>query len=268
MLSSVRNMIRVPDLRNKILFTLLMIALYRLGAYIPAPGIDLDAVEELKDRRRPAAASSASCSCSRAGAHPVRAVRPRDHAVHHQLDHHADPRGGDPQAGGVAAAGGRRAAQDHPVDALPGRRHRAAAVHRPGVPLPQRWRRSARRSGQQHRPRPGARVHAVPGDHRGDHPDGRARPADVDGGAHHPAGHRQRHVAADLRLGREQLPGSRGTAQRREGHAAPAGTAGAGRDPAGGHRVHRAGPAAHPGAVRQAGRRAVACTAARAPTSR
>ena len=48
MLSSVRNTFRIPDLRGKILFTLLMIALYRIGAYIPAPGIDLDAVQELK----------------------------------------------------------------------------------------------------------------------------------------------------------------------------------------------------------------------------
>ena len=48
MLSSLRNVIRVPDLRGKILFTLLMIALYRAGAFIPAPGIDLDAVQELK----------------------------------------------------------------------------------------------------------------------------------------------------------------------------------------------------------------------------
>ena len=48
MLSSLRNMFKVPDLRNKILFTLLIIALYRLGAYVPAPGIDLDAVEELQ----------------------------------------------------------------------------------------------------------------------------------------------------------------------------------------------------------------------------
>jgi preprotein translocase subunit SecY len=38
----------VPDLRNKVLFTLLMIALYRFGAFIPAPGIDLDAVKELR----------------------------------------------------------------------------------------------------------------------------------------------------------------------------------------------------------------------------
>jgi preprotein translocase subunit SecY len=47
-LSSVRNTFRVPDLRGKILFTLLMIAVYRIGAFLPAPGIDLDAVQELK----------------------------------------------------------------------------------------------------------------------------------------------------------------------------------------------------------------------------
>jgi len=47
-LSSVRNTFRVPDLRGKILFTLVMIAVYRVGAFLPAPGIDLDAVQELK----------------------------------------------------------------------------------------------------------------------------------------------------------------------------------------------------------------------------
>jgi preprotein translocase subunit SecY len=41
-------MFRVVDLRNKILFTLAMILLYRLGSFIPAPGIDLDAIESLK----------------------------------------------------------------------------------------------------------------------------------------------------------------------------------------------------------------------------
>jgi preprotein translocase subunit SecY len=41
-------MFKIPDLRGKILFTLLIIALYRVGAFIPAPGIDLDAVQELK----------------------------------------------------------------------------------------------------------------------------------------------------------------------------------------------------------------------------
>lgn len=48
MLTSLKNMFKVPDLRNKILFTLLMLMLYRFGAFIPAPGIDLGAVEQLK----------------------------------------------------------------------------------------------------------------------------------------------------------------------------------------------------------------------------
>jgi preprotein translocase subunit SecY len=43
-------MFKVPDLRNKILFTLLILALYRLGSHLPAPGIDLGAVKTLKEQ--------------------------------------------------------------------------------------------------------------------------------------------------------------------------------------------------------------------------
>ena len=49
MLSRIGNMFRVPDLRNKILFTLFALALYRLGSFIPAPGIDTLAVQALRD---------------------------------------------------------------------------------------------------------------------------------------------------------------------------------------------------------------------------
>ena len=42
MLSIYRNMFKVPDLRGKILFTLAMFAVYRLGATIPVPGIDIE----------------------------------------------------------------------------------------------------------------------------------------------------------------------------------------------------------------------------------
>ncbi len=48
MLSSLKNMFKVPDLRNKILFTLFIIALYRLGSNITVPGIDFAAVQELQ----------------------------------------------------------------------------------------------------------------------------------------------------------------------------------------------------------------------------
>jgi preprotein translocase subunit SecY len=49
-LSSLRNMFKVGDLRNKILFTLLVIMLYRFGSFVPAPGIDYDQVQILRDR--------------------------------------------------------------------------------------------------------------------------------------------------------------------------------------------------------------------------
>ena len=38
--AAVRNMFNVPDLRRRILFTLGMLAVYRLGAHIGAPGIN------------------------------------------------------------------------------------------------------------------------------------------------------------------------------------------------------------------------------------
>ena len=42
-------MFRVPELRNKILFTLFILMLYRLGSFLPAPGIDTAAVDALRD---------------------------------------------------------------------------------------------------------------------------------------------------------------------------------------------------------------------------
>jgi preprotein translocase subunit SecY len=53
-LSALRNAFKVPDLRRKILFTLAIIAVYRLGANIPNPGIDHAAVQQLIDRGREA----------------------------------------------------------------------------------------------------------------------------------------------------------------------------------------------------------------------
>ena len=48
MISNLRNIFKVADLRNKVLFTLMMIALYRLGAHLPTPGIDVAALKQLK----------------------------------------------------------------------------------------------------------------------------------------------------------------------------------------------------------------------------
>ncbi len=46
MLSVFRNMFRIADLRNKILFTLFIFGIYRLGAAVPVPGVDLERVAD------------------------------------------------------------------------------------------------------------------------------------------------------------------------------------------------------------------------------
>jgi len=50
MLTAFRNAFRIHDLRNKILFTLFIFVLYRLGTTVPVPGVDLGAIKEFTDR--------------------------------------------------------------------------------------------------------------------------------------------------------------------------------------------------------------------------
>ena len=49
MLSNVKNIFKVVDLRNKVLFTLAMVAVYRFGSALRVPGIDAQAVRQLRE---------------------------------------------------------------------------------------------------------------------------------------------------------------------------------------------------------------------------
>jgi preprotein translocase subunit SecY len=49
MLKTILNAFSVAEIRKKLAFTAAILALYRLGAYIPAPGVDIDAVKEIQD---------------------------------------------------------------------------------------------------------------------------------------------------------------------------------------------------------------------------
>jgi preprotein translocase subunit SecY len=49
MLRTIANAFSVADIRKKLAFTAAMLLLYRLGAYIPAPGVDANAVKELSE---------------------------------------------------------------------------------------------------------------------------------------------------------------------------------------------------------------------------
>jgi len=51
LITNIKNVFNIPELRNRILFTLGMLAVYRTGAHIPTPGINGDALEKfLKDQ--------------------------------------------------------------------------------------------------------------------------------------------------------------------------------------------------------------------------
>ena len=49
MISTILNAFRVADIRKKLLFTAVMLALYRLGAYIPVPGVNVEALEAISE---------------------------------------------------------------------------------------------------------------------------------------------------------------------------------------------------------------------------
>ncbi len=45
MIEAVQNIFNVPDLRKRLLFMLAMLAVYRVGAFIPTPGVDFEALQ-------------------------------------------------------------------------------------------------------------------------------------------------------------------------------------------------------------------------------
>ena len=65
MLQSLRNIWDIPDLRKRVLFTLGLLAVYRLGSHIPTPGHQRRGPDRLL-RAEPGATGSAWWTCSRA----------------------------------------------------------------------------------------------------------------------------------------------------------------------------------------------------------
>ena len=47
MLTALGNIFKIPELRDKIIFTLIMFAIFRMGTHIPVPGVDPTAIEQL-----------------------------------------------------------------------------------------------------------------------------------------------------------------------------------------------------------------------------
>src|SRR4051812_8073503 len=50
MFTTLANIFRVPELRNKVLFTVFMLMIYRIGYHIPIPGVDQSSFSALANR--------------------------------------------------------------------------------------------------------------------------------------------------------------------------------------------------------------------------
>ena len=59
MLTGLKNTFRIPELRGKILFTIAMIVLYRIGAHVPVPGIPFQGMLDLSNVGEGSVAASA-----------------------------------------------------------------------------------------------------------------------------------------------------------------------------------------------------------------
>src|SRR5271169_2071893 len=49
---AVLNIFRIPDLRRRVLFTLALLAVYRIGAHVPTPGINTDVLGQIFDQNQ------------------------------------------------------------------------------------------------------------------------------------------------------------------------------------------------------------------------
>ena len=263
MLSRLANIFRVPDLRNKVVFTLAIIALYQIGANVPVPGVNWARLQALES---PASASGvlgflnlfSGGALVRLAVFGLGVMPYITSSIIIQLLSTVIPKLEEWRDQG--AVGQKKITQTTRYLTV------ALAVMQslgPGLRLPRPRLRAAR---HQHRPDPELQLAAGPV--HGPDPHGRHRLRHVAGRAHHPARHRPGHVDPDLRQrgGRHphrvqgDLRGGRQD-QVRDHHPRLA-------DPAGVHRLHRPGPAAHPRDLRPPGRGAADVRRQLAPTSR
>src|SRR6187401_2896661 len=52
MFTTIGNIFRIPELRNKVLFTIFMLMIYRVGYHVPIPGVDQSNFAELQKRQQ------------------------------------------------------------------------------------------------------------------------------------------------------------------------------------------------------------------------
>jgi preprotein translocase subunit SecY len=62
MIKSLLNIFRVPELRNKVLFTFFMLLIYRIGFWVPLPGVDQNAMQKIAQNQDDSSAAGRMAS--------------------------------------------------------------------------------------------------------------------------------------------------------------------------------------------------------------
>ena len=106
MLKAFLNAFRVPDLRAKILFTLGIIAVFRLGSYMPVPVVDIGILQRELERQGAGGFLGIINLFSGGGLSRLAVFSLGIMPYITSLDHHAADDRGDPQAPAVAGARG------------------------------------------------------------------------------------------------------------------------------------------------------------------
>ena len=135
MLSTILSAFTVAEIRKKLLFTALLLALYRVGSHIPVPGINVQAVNDIQKQFGGGEHPRPAEPVQRRRPEPDRALRAGDHALHHGVDHPAAADGRRAVAGEALEGGRGRPGAHHAVHALPHRRPGVRAVDRLRLPL-------------------------------------------------------------------------------------------------------------------------------------
>ena len=194
MLSTILNAFQVADIRKKIAFTAAMLLIYRLGSHMPVPGVNLTAVNNIQKQFGGSNILGllnlfSGGGLSRIAIFALGIMPYITSSIILQLLQVAVP--SLEKLSKEGEVGQARITQyTRYLTVGPGLR----PVDRLRLPVPQPAGQS-RRIGRHALRRP---AH-LPDRHL---PDGRLHPADVDRRADHPARHRQRHLAVDLRLDR------------------------------------------------------------------
>jgi hypothetical protein len=85
-LSGISNFYKVPELRRRVIFTLMMLAVYRIGIFVTTPGVDRNEMRSYMAKSSGLLGFVNLFSGGRAR-EPLD-LRPRHHAVHLGLHHH------------------------------------------------------------------------------------------------------------------------------------------------------------------------------------